>query len=161
MGSHYVAVPMTFPALSKPPVGISTWLTVALAASLAGCASAPSAPPAPPDELTCGWLPNCVSSVADNPAPLRFSGTLLQARTRLLVALAAMPEATVKGGDGARVDVVFETSAGFRDDVTFRIDVERQRIDYRSRSQAGLYDFGKNRSRMAAFAAAFDKVEAR
>jgi uncharacterized protein (DUF1499 family) len=152
---------MSFNAPSLAPLRARAWPVLALTAALAACSSTPSAPPAPPDELACGWVPNCVSSVADNPAPLRFSGTLLQARTRLLVTLAAMPEATVKGGDGARVEVVFETSAGFRDDVTFRIDVARQRIDYRSRSQSSLYDFGKNRSRMAAFAAAFDKVEAR
>ena len=51
--------------------------------------------------------------------------------------------------------VVFATPAGFQDRVDFQIDAPNQRINYRSRSRFGLYDFGKNRSRMEAFANAF------
>jgi hypothetical protein len=38
-----------------------------------------------------------------------------------------------------------------------RIDSQSQRIDFRSRSLFGLFDFGKNRSRMQAFATRFEQ----
>jgi uncharacterized protein (DUF1499 family) len=41
--------------------------------------------------------------------------------------------------------------------VDFIVDAPRQRIDYRSQSRFGLYDFGKNRSRMAAFVERFEQ----
>ncbi|MEP7140376.1 MAG: DUF1499 domain-containing protein, partial [Caldimonas sp.] len=53
------------------------------------------------------------------------------------------------------LEAVFTTPIGFRDLVDFRIDAAAHRIDYRSRSSFGLFDFGKNRSRMTAFAARF------
>ena len=53
------------------------------------------------------------------------------------------------------VEAVFTTPAGFTDVVDFRIDPAQQRIAYRSRSTFGLYDFGKNRSRMLLFAERF------
>lgn len=45
---------------------------------------------------------------------------------------------------------VFTTRIGFRDEVVFVLDPAGQQIHFRSRSLLGLYDFGKNRSRMAA-----------
>ena len=57
---------------------------------------------------------------------------------------------------GTQLEVVFTTFLGFRDEVLFRVDAAKQRIDFRSRSLMGLYDFGKNRSRMKDFAARFE-----
>ena len=37
---------------------------------------------------------------------------------------------------------------GFVDDVEFVLDAETQRIDYRSASRIGYYDFGANRRRL-------------
>ena len=57
--------------------------------------------------------------------------------------------------DDLSLEAVFTTPLGFRDRVDFRIDAQAQRIDYRSRSSFGLFDFGKNHSRMKAFSARF------
>ena len=39
----------------------------------------------------------------------------------------------------------------------FRIDPDAQRIDFRSRSLFGLFDWGKNRSRMQEFKTRFEQ----
>jgi uncharacterized protein (DUF1499 family) len=54
--------------------------------------------------------------------------------------------------------VIFTTTIGFKDQIEFRIDEASKRIDYRSRSKFGLYDFNKNRSRMQDFSASFKAV---
>jgi uncharacterized protein (DUF1499 family) len=59
------------------------------------------------------------------------------------------------------MEVTFITPAGFRDQVNFRIDPQAQRIDFRSRSSFGLFDFGKNRSRMQEFVMRFERQSRR
>jgi uncharacterized protein (DUF1499 family) len=86
---------------------------------------------------------------------MRYEGTPTQALTVLRATLAEFPEAQIVKTDGLLLEVVFTTSLGFRDLVDFRIDAQAQRIDYRSRSSFGLFDFGKNRSRMVEFSARF------
>jgi uncharacterized protein (DUF1499 family) len=54
-----------------------------------------------------------------------------------------------------QLTVIFRTPLGFRDEVTFLLEPAAQRIHFRSRSLLGLYDFGKNRSRMTAVATRF------
>ncbi len=128
----------------------SAWClaSVVSIASLAGCAS-PSEPGAPTARaLACGVLPNCVSSLDRGAAPLRFEGDPAQAMARLRRTLAGFPEARILGSDAGGINAVFTTTVGFEDEVAFRIDPKQQRIDYRSRSLIGLFDFGKNRSRM-------------
>ena len=80
--------------------------------------------------------------------------------TRLLT-LAEFPEATIVKADDFSMEVMFKTPIGFKDLVDFRINAPAKRIDYRSRSSFGLYDFGKNRSRMAAFSARFEEIAKR
>ncbi len=75
----------------------------------------------------------------------------------LRATLAEFPEAQIVSADGLSLQAVFTTPMGFRDLVDFRIDAQAQRIDYRSRSSFGLFDFGKNRSRMTAFSARFER----
>ena len=75
----------------------------------------------------------------------------------LRATLGEFPEAKIVSSDGMTLEAVFTTTLGFRDLVDFRIDAATQRIDYRSRSSFGLFDFGKNRSRMAAFSARFER----
>ena len=74
----------------------------------------------------------------------------------LRATLAQFPQAKILKVDTLSMEVMFTTFLGFRDLVNFRIDAEAQRIDYRSRSLVGKYDFGKNRSRMAAFSERFE-----
>jgi len=90
-------------------------------------------------------------------APLPYAGTTAQALGLLRATMATFPEASVVRSESLALEVIFTTPAGFRDQVDFRIDPRSQRIDYRSRSLAGLFDFGKNRSRMEEFKSRFER----
>lgn len=138
------------------------------AALLAACAtSAPAPGPAteaatPHDpgrsELTCALPGNCVSSRGSaGLAPLSYTGTPAQAMARLQATLKTFPEASVVRSEPLALEVIFTTAIGFRDQVDFRIDPVASRIDFRSRSLLGLFDWGKNRSRMGEFKARFDQ----
>jgi len=109
-------------------------------------------------DLTCVLPSNCVSSRGNGSLePLRFTGAPSRGLALLQAALTTFPEATVVRSEPFALNVIFTTLLGFRDEVDFRIDAEAQRIDFRSRSLFGLFDFGKNRSRMQEFKARFDQ----
>lgn len=128
---------------------------LAMAAALAACAS-PADPGTPVDVVLACTLPsNCVSTIDGGAAPLRFDGDVPRAMARLKRTLDGFPGARIVRSDAVGVDTIFTTAVGFQDDVTFRIDPLKQRIDFRSRSGIGLFDFGKNRSRMQEFAERF------
>lgn len=133
-------------------------------AAHAAPADTPAANPPAVDSraaLACKATSNCVNSFdTDGPGPLPFSGAPKDAMEALRATLAKFPQAEIVKADALSMEVVFTTFLGFRDAVEFRIDAPAQRIDYRSRSLVGKYDFGKNRSRMAAFSKAF-KAHAR
>ena len=114
-------------------------------------------------ELTCTLLSNCVDSIGTGGlAPLRYTGTTAQAIEALRATLTDFfPEARVVRDEALVLDTVFTTPIGFRDEVEFRIDAQEQRIDFRSRSTFGLFDFGKNRSRMQDVAARFEQQNKR
>ena len=129
---------------------------------LCSCASNAQAPAADPAAeagraaLACTLPTNCVDSLGGGShGPLRYEGTPAQGLAQLQATLADFPEARIVRADGQSLEAVFTTPIGFRDLVDFRIDAAAHRIDYRSRSSFGLFDFGKNRSRMTAFAARF------
>lgn len=137
---------------------------VALSGSLlAGCAT-PARPaaeagavPIAAAALTCTLPINCVSSAAVGGArPLRYSGSADEAMAALRRTLASFSEATVVAGGPLQLEAIFTTAIGFRDRVDFRIDERARRIDYRSQSTLGMFDFGKNRSRMEEFASRFE-----
>ena len=75
--------------------------------------------------------------------------------TVLEATLATFSEATIMEKSDLDLAAIFTTRIGFRDEVAFRVDPHLQRIDFRSRSTFGLYDFGKNRSRMTEFGERF------
>jgi uncharacterized protein (DUF1499 family) len=102
-----------------------------------------------------------VSSLAGDPAPLIYRGNAEQGLVLLRATLAAFPEAKIIRAEGLALDTIFTTPAGFQDVVEFRVDAAGGRIDFRSYSRLGLYDWGKNRSRMKAFAEAFAARAAR
>jgi uncharacterized protein (DUF1499 family) len=139
-----------------------TALALALVMLVSACA-APSVSTPGADSaaaaLACALPSNCVNSLAaSGPAPLRFVGTSAQAMAALKATLARFPQAQVVRADDATLTAIFTTPAGFQDRVDFIVDAPRQRIDYRSQSRFGLYDFGKNRARMAAFAEQFEQT---
>ena len=113
-------------------------------------------------DLACAMASNCVSSLqAGSLAPLRYTGTPAQALAILQAALNTFPEARVARSEALALEVVFSTPAGFKDQVDFSIDPQGQRIDFRSRSLFGLFDWGKNRARMQAFAIRFEQPSRR
>ncbi len=134
---------------------LSLLSTFAVVTVLSGCALPldPDAPPA--TALACTLPSNCVTTLDGGAEPLRFRGDAAEAMARLRRTIAADANARVVRSDATAVDAIFTTPAGFEDEVSFRIDASRQRIDYRSRSRFGLFDFGKNRSRMREFAERF------
>ena len=68
-------------------------------------------------------------------------------------------EAKISNSEALTLQAIFATPAGFRDQVDFLIDPASQRIDFRSRSLFGLFDLGKNRSRMEEFSKRFQTAE--
>jgi hypothetical protein len=80
--------------------------------------------------------------------------------TLLKATLAHFPEATLTASGPLRLALIFRTTLGFKDEVIFVLDPAGQRIQFRSRSLMGRYDFGKNRSRMVAVVTQF-QAEAR
>lgn len=139
----------------------------AIAMALAGCvaitssSSSSSSKPAVAG-LGCTLTSNCVNSVDSNGLPpLRYTGTNAQGLAALQATLASFPEAQIVRTSDLALEAVFTTPVGFKDEVEFRIHPQGQRIDFRSQSTFGLYDFGKNRSRMQAFAARFAQQTAK
>ena len=107
--------------------------------------------------LACPPTPNCVNSLEPGSlAPLSFRGEPAQGMAQLKATLATFADATIERSDALTLVAIFTTRLGFRDEVEFRIDGAAQAIHYRSRSLTGLYDFGKNRSRMQDVKARFD-----
>lgn len=131
------------------------------AALLTGCAvaQAPGADPAAVNALArleCPVTPNCVSSVAAGGLPpMPYQGTAEQGMAQLRTTLAAFDEARIESADALTLSAVFTTPIGFRDEVLFVVDPAGQQVHFRSRSLLGLYDFGKNRSRMRSVAERF------
>ena len=112
--------------------------------------------------LACATPSNCVNSLGSSDLkPLHFAGTPAQAVAALRATLAKFHEAKILKTDTLSMEVVFTTAVGFQDLVDFRIDADAQRIDYRSRSKMGKYDFGKNHSRMSAFSTRFEQTTKR
>ena len=108
--------------------------------------------------LDCLLPSNCVTSAGGGGfAALTYQGTPLQAMALLQATLKHFPEATVIHSDALTLQVIFTTPVGFRDQVDFRINSQDQRIDFRSRSLFGLFDWGKNRSRMQSFTMRFEQ----
>jgi uncharacterized protein (DUF1499 family) len=103
---------------------------------------------------TCPDTPNCVSSRA--PAgprrmePVRYQGSLQEARQRLLAIIRTFPRSTVVRDSGNYLSVEFRSAIfSFVDDAEFEFDDVVKLIHFRSASRVGYYDFGVNRRRMA------------
>ncbi|MEO7850762.1 MAG: DUF1499 domain-containing protein [Rubrivivax sp.] len=109
-------------------------------------------------DLACLLPSNCVSSRGNSGlVPLLYAGTPEQAMAMLKATLLTFPEATVVRSERLAMEVIFTTPVGFRDQVDFRIDPQAHRVDFRSRSLFGLFDWGKNGSRMQEFRIRFEQ----
>jgi len=142
----------------------SSFAVLMLAILLGACAAtAPTpgttgTPVAGSPDLTCTLPSNCVNSLGTGGlVPLRYVGTPAYAMAMLQATLTSFPEATVVRSEPLAMEVIFSTPVGFKDQVVFRIDPRAQRVDFRSRSLFGLFDWGKNRSRMQEFKSRFEQ----
>ncbi|MEY4268084.1 MAG: hypothetical protein RIS90_2619 [Pseudomonadota bacterium] len=112
------------------------------------------------EPLPCSSPGNCVNSASEGFAPLVYAGDAARGLALLKATLAHFPEATLTASEPLRLEVIFRTPLGFKDEVVFVLEPTGQRIQFRSRSLLGRYDFGKNRARMNALVARF-QAEAR
>ena len=110
--------------------------------------------------LPCESPSNCVNSTSEGLAPMVYTGDAARGLALLKATLAHFPEATLTASGPLRLELIFRTTLGFKDEVIFVLDPAGQRIQFRSRSLMGRYDFGKNRSRMVAVVTQF-QAEAR
>jgi uncharacterized protein (DUF1499 family) len=109
-----------------------------------------------PADLSCPRTSNCVNSIGSSGlASLRYQGDPGQGMALLRATLASYPEASIVRSEPLWLEVIFTTTLGFRDQVDFVLDAGSGEINFRSKSLLGLYDFGKNRSRMTAFSERF------
>jgi uncharacterized protein (DUF1499 family) len=101
----------------------------------------------------CPSSANCVSTLAEDAsrliAPLTFTISSRQAQNEIRKVIEAMPRTSIVRDEPGYLHAEF-TSKVFRfvDDVEFTIDDDTRRIDFRSASRVGHYDFGTNRKRM-------------
>jgi uncharacterized protein (DUF1499 family) len=143
---------------------LNVLISLMLAATFSAQASEDSAKPPSSrqlnqEALSCTHPGNCVNSFSSyGLEALAFDGNGEQAMAFLRATLATFPEATIINTAPLYLEVIFTTTIGFKDQIEFRIDEPSKRIDYRSRSKLGLYDFNKNRSRMQDFTASFKTV---
>jgi uncharacterized protein (DUF1499 family) len=82
-------------------------------------------------------------------APLTFESQSTDAMQEVRRVIEAMPRAKIVREEPGYLHAEFTSKIfGFVDDVEFVIDEQRRRIDFRSASRVGYYDFGVNRKRM-------------
>ena len=114
-----------------------------------------------PTELKpCPQSPNCVSTQTDQEAkkrdPIAYTGSLADAKARLMKAIDAMPRTRLKTEAENYLHYTFKTRIiPFIDDVEFLFDDEAKLIHYRSASRVGHSDMGANARRMGKVVAAF------
>lgn len=115
-----------------------------------------------PTELKpCPQSPNCVSTQTDQEAkkrqPIAYTGTMAEAKARLMKAIDGMPRTRLKTETDNYLHYTFKTRIiPFIDDVEFLFDEEAKLINYRSASRVGHSDMGANARRMGKVVAAFE-----
>jgi len=81
--------------------------------------------------------------------PIRYHGSVEEARQRLLEIIRTFPRTTVVQSGGYYLNAEFRSTIfSFVDDVEFEFDDAAKLIHFRSASRTGYYDFGVNRRRM-------------
>lgn len=135
---------------------------------LFGC----SAPP--PDNLgvkngklaPCPNSPNCLSSQADKSdnkhytEPFYFLGSKEEAKQKLLKAIHEAGDSKILKEDSNYIHAEFSVGfLNFLDDVEFYFPDSSERIDLRSASRLGEYDFGVNNRRVARLRKIFNSLK--
>jgi uncharacterized protein (DUF1499 family) len=110
----------------------------------------------------CPSSPNCVSSRDPDPArrvdPILLIGDSASGWSRLCKVIAEMKGARVALEEMGYLHAEFRSALfGFVDDVELRLDEAAGKIDVRSASRTGYYDFGVNRRRVEEIRARFSR----
>lgn len=109
----------------------------------------------------CPRTPNCVSTQAPEGSskrmdPIPYTGTLDQARARMLQVLRAHPRTRMVQEEPGYLKAECRSRVfRFVDDVELLFDDGAKQIHFRSASRLGRRDFGVNRERMERIRAAF------
>lgn len=108
----------------------------------------------------CPDSPNCVSSQTGDARrrvdPIRFTGDGESAWSRLCRVIEGMKRARITEKTDVYLHVEIRSVVfGFVDDVEFLMDAGGSRIEVRSASRTGYYDFGANRRRVEEIRARF------
>ncbi|CAM3644444.1 DUF1499 domain-containing protein [Parendozoicomonas haliclonae] len=108
-------------------------------------------------DMTCPSSPNCVSSQAEGDhsiAPLLFPGAPPDEINKTLTQwLEQQPRVAITHNDANSIQAEFTSRVfGFVDDVT--LVILPGKVEVRSASRTGYYDFGANRSRIEAIRSA-------
>ncbi len=103
----------------------------------------------------CPDTPNCVSSrevgTRHYIVPLRYSGSIQAAKTRLLEVVNSFSRTRVLEDDDTYIRARFTSLLlRFTDDVEFQFFEEEKLIHMKSASRVGYYDLGANRRRCEA-----------
>ena len=111
--------------------------------------------------LPCPATPNCVATELASPTqlmpPLTFTGTMAEAKARLIEIVRGLPRTTLVADQDTYLATEFRTPGiGFVDDVEFRFDASAKAIHFRSASRLGRHDLGVNRARMTALTQAWN-----
>jgi uncharacterized protein (DUF1499 family) len=146
----------------------SSTIVVVLAGLLSACAGASSRTyqqTGSSSMLTpCPNAPHCVSSQADpksarHVAPIMFKGSAAQAHDLLLKTLQQSSSATIESDTPTAIHATFRSLLGFVDDVYFELQADSGRIDVKSVSRLGYYDFGVNRRRVENLRSRFESLQ--
>lgn len=110
----------------------------------------------------CGTKPNCVSSQSTSERhktePFKLDGSGIAAIRKLQTIIAALPGTTIIRAEDIYLHAEFKSRLfGFVDDVEFLADEKQGRVDVRSASRVGYYDFGANRRRVEKIRSLYDQ----
>ena len=110
----------------------------------------------------CPDSPNCVSTLAvpsdsvHYSAPLTYTGSMTDAKARLLAVVNAMPRTKIVEDDDDYVRVEYRSLIfRFVDDVEFQFEDAAKTVQFRSAARLGYGDMGVNRKRMDEIRASF------
>lgn len=101
----------------------------------------------------CSGPPRCVSSQAADPErrvkPLRYAGSAEAARESLVAHIRDQPRTEIVTNSDCYVHATYTSAImGYTDDVELWFCNEPGKVELRSSSRIGYYDFGVNRERV-------------
>lgn len=110
----------------------------------------------------CGTKPNCVSSQSTSERhktePFKLDSSGLAAIRKLKGIISALPGTTIVRAGDLYLHAEFKSRLfGFVDDVEFLVREQEGRVDVRSASRVGYYDFGANRRRVEKLRSLYDQ----